>query len=169
MQNKVGTWQSYRGWYYHSIRGQNLHHCKAECNIAQGKKFLLLTRYYNVTKAKHGEWPCIIRSRKQKLYITKQSQISWSIKMRKMEPTNWVTDNGINKKKIQYERVLTFIGASKDLATLTITGVKNTQKMAYTRSPPRKWKMTIACNNEQRMIHWHNVETSRRNQLSHNW
>ena len=29
----------------------------------------------------------------------------------------------------------TFIGASKDFATLTITGVKKTQKMSYTKSP----------------------------------
>ena len=51
-----------------------------------------------------------------------------------------LTDNDINKDQIQQERALTFIGASKDLATLTITGVKNTQKMSYTKSPPQKWK-----------------------------
>ena len=51
-----------------------------------------------------------------------------------------LTDNGINKDQVQQERALTFIGASKDLATLTITGVKNTQKMSYTKSPPWKWK-----------------------------
>jgi len=37
-----------------------------------------------------------------------------------------------------------FIGASKYLATLTITGVKNTQNMLYTKSPPWKWKMKNA-------------------------
>lgn len=31
--------------------------------------------------------------------------------------------------------VPTFIGASKDFATLTITGVKKTQKMSYMKSP----------------------------------
>eukprot|EP01018_Ginkgo_biloba_P029701 Gb_00836 [translate_table: standard] len=30
------------------------------------------------------------------------------------------------------------IGASKDLATLTITGVKKTQKISYTKSPARR-------------------------------
>jgi hypothetical protein len=34
--------------------------------------------------------------------------------------------------------LLTFIGASKDFATLTITGVKKTQKISYTKSPACK-------------------------------
>lgn len=33
---------------------------------------------------------------------------------------------------------LTLIGASKDFATLTITGVKKTQNMSYMKSPPCK-------------------------------
>ena len=33
----------------------------------------------------------------------------------------------------EYE--LTLMGASKDLATLTIIGVKKTQKISYTKSP----------------------------------
>lgn len=40
------------------------------------------------------------------------------------------------KNQLQIKRSIhTLIGASKDLATLTITGVKKTQKMSYTKSP----------------------------------
>lgn len=46
--------------------------------------------------------------------------------------------NGYEVKKVQ-----TFIGASKDLATLTITGVKNTQNMSYTKSPACNWHKKI--------------------------
>ena len=43
-----------------------------------------------------------------------------------------------HKFPFQLDKSLTFIGASNDFATLTITGVKKTQKMSYTNRPACK-------------------------------
>jgi len=46
----------------------------------------------------------------------------------------------MHKEKFPFHsaKVLTFIGASNDFATLTITGVKKTQNMSYTNRPACK-------------------------------
>lgn len=50
-----------------------------------------------------------------------------------IKKTDFIVQRAISKYEEQL--ILTLIGASKDLATLTITGVKNTQKISYTKSP----------------------------------
>lgn len=55
---------------------------------------------------------------------------------------------------LEYERTL--IGASKDFATLTITGVKKTQNISYTKRPP--------CNSKMFM---HSLTVNPRNTMKH--
>ena len=57
----------------------------------------------------------------------------------------------IFKRYTEHKMTLFLIGASKDLATLTIYGVKKTQKMSYTKSSTCKFK-TCKLHHSKRMV-----------------